>query len=137
MKPLSKRHAAIMDALAEGMTDGESHRRIDRAAGSFMAVVVEKIGPARWSVAHYYEQNGDLVPDPDLELVRQGGGWFPVAITQWCGYRCAARTDEDGRIVAYDRRAYADLRRFAGTLLTNIKRQQGDLSPEPKQHALA
>ena len=64
-------------------------------------------------------------------LVQQNGVWFPVAITQWCGYRRAAETDARGRIVAYDRRAYADLRSFAGTLLTNIKEQQGDLSRRP------
>ena len=49
-------------------------------------------------------------------LVQQNGAWFPVAITQWCGYRRAAETDARGRIVAYNRRAYADLRSFAGTL---------------------
>ena len=71
-------------------------------------------------------------------LVNQNGAWFPVAITQWCGYRRAAETDARGRIVAYDRRVYADLRSFAGTLLTNIKEQQGDLSPRPissEEHA--
>ena len=67
--------------------------------------------------------------DPDLEIVHQDGAWYPVAITQWSRYRRAAETDAEGRIVAYNRRAYADLRSFAGTLLTNIKHQQGDLSP--------
>ena len=129
MRPLSKKHAAIMNTLTQGMDDENPHRRIDNTAGAFMAVVVEKVGPDRWSIAHYYEQNGDLVPDPDLELVRQDGGWFPVAITQWCGYRCAARTDDHGRIATYNRAAYASLRSFAGTLLSNIKAQQGDLTP--------
>ena len=128
MKPLNQAHSRILETLTRGLNDEQNHRRIDNAPGSFMAVVVEKIGPARYSVAHYYEQNGDLVADPDLEFVVQDGAWFPVAITQWCGYQRAAETDEDGRVVTYKRRAYADLRSFAGTLLTNIKRQQGDLS---------
>lgn len=105
MRPLNQARSRILETLTRGLNDEQNHRRIDNAPGSFMAVVVEKIGPARYSVAHYYKQNGDLVADPDLEFVVQ-----------------------DGRIVTYKRKAYADLRSFAGTLLTNIKRQQGDLS---------
>ena len=127
----------ILETLTRGLDDNNSHRRLDNAPGTFMAVVVEKIGPSRFSVAHYFEQNGDKVADPDLELVRQDGSWFPVAITQWCGYRRAAETDEHGRIVAYNRRAYADLRSFAATFLSNIKRQQGALSPAPETTEVA
>ena len=131
MRALSDKHARILDALTTGVDDEHPHRRIDNTGGAFMPAVIEKVGPARYSVAHYFEQNGDLVADPDLEFVRQDGGWFPVAITQ-CGlHRRAAETDEQGRIVAYNRRAYADLRSFAGMLLTNIKAQQGDLAPRP------
>ena len=90
MKPLSQTHGRILATLTRGLDDDNSHRRIDNAPGTFMAVVVEKIGPARYSVAHYFEQNGDQVADPDLELVEQNGAWFPVAITQWCGYQRVA-----------------------------------------------
>lgn len=31
--------------------------------------VFEKIGKDTYSIAHYYEQNGDLVPDPDITFV--------------------------------------------------------------------
>lgn len=137
MRPLSKRHAAIMDALIQGMGDDNPHRRIDNAPGAFMAVVVERIGPERWSIAHYYEQNGDLVPDPDLEMVRQDGDWFPVAITHWGRYRCTAETNEHGRIVSWNRAAYRDLRSFAGTLLTNIKAQQGELAPRASEDPIS
>ena len=126
MKPLSTKHAAIMDALTFGMGGDKTHRRIDNHPGTFMAVVVEIVGPSRYSVAHYYKQNGDLVPDPDVEFVRQNVAWYPVAISQWCGYRRAAETDEDGRIVKWHRRAYRDLRSFAGIFLTNIRDQQGE-----------
>ena len=131
MRPLSKRHAAILDQLTAGVCDDYPHRRIDNAPGAFMAAVVEKIGPARYSVAHYFVQNGDLVADPDLEFVKQDGAWFPAAITQVLGYSCPITTDEQGRIVSCRPHAYADLRSFAGMLLTNIKHQQGDLSREP------
>jgi hypothetical protein len=61
--------------------------------------------------------------------VRQDGAWFPVALTQILGYTLAAKTDESGRLVAYNPREYSDLRVFAGVLLTNIKHQQGIKGP--------
>jgi hypothetical protein len=129
MRPLGKRHAAILDTLTAGLTDENLHRKIDNAPGAFMPAVIEKIGPNRFSVAHYFVERGDLVADPDLELVRQDGAWFPVAVTQLLGSTIAAKTDAAGRIVSYHRRAYADLRVFAGVLLTNIKHQQGIKGP--------
>ena len=125
MRPLGKRHAAILDTLTEGLSDEHRHRRIDNAPGVCLPVVIEKIAPERFCVTHYFEQCGDLVADPDLEFIRQDGAWFPVALTQLLGYTRAAETDEHGRITSYRRAAYADLRRFAGVLLTNIKHQQG------------
>ncbi len=35
------------------------------------------------SVAHYYEQNGDLVPDPEVEMTEYGD---PVSLSQALGY---------------------------------------------------
>lgn len=131
MLPLGKQASATLDKLTAGLTDEHPHRRIDNAPGAFMAVVVEKIGPSRYSVAHYFEQNGDLIPDPDVEFIKQDGSWFPVAITQPMSYSRPVDIDEHGRVVAYRRNAYGDLRYFAGFLLRNMKRQQGDLSPKP------
>ena len=125
MRPMSKRHAAILDVLTAGLTDDNLRRKLDNAPGAFMPAVIEKIGPERFSVAHYFLQYGDLVADPDLEFVRQDGAWFPVAVTQLLGSTLAATTDENGRIVSVNRQAYADLRSFAGVLLLNIKHQQG------------
>jgi len=133
MRPLGKRHAAILDTLTAGLSDERGHRKIDNAPGAFLPAVIEKIGPERFSVAHYFLQYGDLVADPDLEFVRQDGAWFPVAVTQLLGSTLAAKTDEQGRIVSFDRRAYADLRTFAGVLLTNIKDQQGLTCPVPRK----
>ena len=35
------------------------------------------------SVAHYFEQNGDLVPDPEVEMTEYGD---PVSLSQALGY---------------------------------------------------
>ena len=34
----------------------------------FMDLIIEKIGTDRISMTHYFEMNGDLVPDPDMEI---------------------------------------------------------------------
>lgn len=41
-------------------------RRIVR--DPFMPLVVEPLGPKTLSLAHYYEQNGDLMADPEMEI---------------------------------------------------------------------
>lgn len=128
MRPLSKKHARILGDLTTGLDD-EGHRRIDNTNGVFMPVVVERIGSNRFSVAHYYEQNGDLVPDPDLEFVTNDGAWFPAAVTHSSGHRRVLTTDADGRITHWSPSEYADLRRLACLLLSNIKAQQGQLKP--------
>lgn len=33
-----------------------------------MDLVVEKLGDNHFSLTHYYESQGDLVPDPDMEV---------------------------------------------------------------------
>jgi len=52
------------------------------------------------SVAHYYEQNGDLVPDPDVEL--HYPTWTPTSITQVFGYR--------SKFIERDGKTYIDTR---------------------------
>ena len=34
----------------------------------FMDLHFEKSGENTFAMAHYFEQNGDLVPDPDMEI---------------------------------------------------------------------
>lgn len=37
-------------------------------SSGFMDLVIEKLGDNHYSLTHYYEQNGDLCPDPDMEI---------------------------------------------------------------------
>ena len=34
----------------------------------YMDLVIEKLEVNHYSLTHYYEMNGDLVPDPDMEI---------------------------------------------------------------------
>lgn len=133
IKPLSKELTDIMDTLTEGLAnpsgEGESSRRYDRTpGGAYMAAVIERIGDKRYSVAHYFRQNGDSVADPDLEFIKEKGLWYPVAVTQVPvsnrgGYTEAIVWREDGKYNV-DRRAYSGLVDLARVLLRNIVEQQ-------------
>jgi hypothetical protein len=69
LKSVSESSQRIVDELTDGIQVGDS-RKMDRGVG-FMPVHVDcqrdrpGVGPL-FSVAHYYESNGDLVPDPDV-----------------------------------------------------------------------
>ena len=47
----------------------------------------------RISVAHYFEQEGDLVPDPEVEI--RDDGW-PIELSQVAGYTQVTVYREDG-----------------------------------------
>lgn len=133
MKTLSKTAARTFNALIAGMEPGD-HRRIDNTDGAYMAVVVEFLTEDRVSIAHYYEQNGDLCADPDVEFWRGATGeWMAVAITQaWCGYSAPVRFGADGQPTHVAPRQQRDLATFANQWMANIKRQQGRISPHTK-----
>lgn len=64
---------------------------------NFDRLVIECVGPRRISVAHYFEQHGDLVADPEVVFFVPPGGWYPIEITQvFGGYRQVAWLTSDG-----------------------------------------
>lgn len=134
MKALNKTARAIFHELIEPLKGPRRRRKIDRGGKCIMAVVVERLyqWPQGWvySVSHYYEQNGDLMADPDMEfLVCPHGDVFPLTYQQdGLGlYQEAAACGEGGQL-RYNAKLQADLASFASQWMKNIKDQQGDLS---------
>ena len=75
------------------------------------------------SVAHYFEQNGDLCQDPEIVFWVQNGYLFPVEETMAClGYRRLVEW-RDGKLFL-NRAGQADVASFANIWSTNL-RQQG------------
>ena len=125
MKSISKSAVAVLETLTRGLQPGES-RKFGEAGGAIMPAVVECLAPNQYSVSHYYEANGDLVPDPDMEFYRaETGAWFPVAITMSSGYRSVALKIEDGKIKSYVPSALVELCSFTTMWMRNIRSQQG------------
>jgi hypothetical protein len=135
IKNLSQVAAKILERLVEGV-DYESPKRIDNTNGTYMYVSVNKVGENRYSVAHYYVQNGDLMCDPDVVFFKASSGlWFPVMFQQANPpvYHEPIEFNDDDTIKAYRPRMLRDLVSFCNTWMSNIREQQGrDLSGRAK-----
>ena len=70
--------------------------------GSYQPLVIEAWDSPirgegrRISVAHYFESNGDLVPDPEVEI--RDDGW-PIELSQVLGYTQVTGYREDGTLL--------------------------------------
>ena len=80
VKPVSASAKKIIQQLEAMMIDG--YAKIDNTNGSFMPVVVEQVGANQISIAHYYEQNGDLMADPEIVFLKKeysyGVEYYPI-----------------------------------------------------------
>jgi hypothetical protein len=103
----------------------EAHLRLELPP--YEPLVVEKIGRHLVSVAHYYEQNGDLVADPDVVFFTGYGEWVPVEITlpPPGGYRVYAAVSPDGAEISHvDFHGQAELASFVeGLWAHNLEAQ--------------
>lgn len=136
MRKINRTAKTTADQLTAGLSTDNPARIIDNAAGAYMAVHVELVGtlPAGhlFSVAHYGEQNGDMMRDPDVVLLRGfDGNYYPVSFrNDYTGTFDQPVEFEDGDIARYAPRAQADIATFCNTWFRNIKSQQGnDLAP--------
>ena len=124
MRTLSKTASKTLNTLTTKMKPGQV-RRIGEKGGAFMQVIVERLTEDRYSVTHYYEQAGDLCPDPDVEFYRfETGAWIPVCIRQYAGYRQAVDFDAEGKPSCFYPRTLRELCSFTTTWMKNIRAQQ-------------
>ena len=93
------------------------HVRLDQPG--YERLVIERHGDLI-SVAHYYEQNGDLVPDPDVEL--HYPTWVPTAITQAFGGYRQKFLERDGQTYV-DTRFHKEVPAFLVLWARNIRAQ--------------
>ena len=133
MKALSKRAEAVFRAaMARCGEDG--HCKIDGRPGTFMALCVERIGEVHWggsvfplwSFAHYGEQNGDAMRDPDVVMLEAGTGLYPVSFrNDYLGVDNESLVYEDGKVSGCRLKMQASITSFCATWAGNLKDQQG------------
>lgn len=92
--------------------------------GAFMDLHVEKTSPDTLSLAHYYKQNGDLIPDPSWEFKRVARGdevhYIPIKLRQPRALGVGVREE-------YNPEGLAGVQDFLGTFSKNL-REQGFVS---------
>jgi len=101
----------------------------------FMRLVIEVIGGPypngayELSVAHYAEQNGDAMHDPEITFLAvpaaEGTTWTPLTFeNSYLGaYQMVAEVNSEGLIQVKQSRAMNDLRDFANQWDRNLKHQ--------------
>jgi hypothetical protein len=129
LRQVNRSARSVLDKLVEGLDELGASRKIDNARGAFMAVCVERVEHtahgAIFSIAHYFEQRGDLVPDPDLTVLRAANGdFYPLTYQDALTYRRAVEFGEDGSI-RLNKAQQADLAHFVGDWMKNVRDQQG------------
>jgi hypothetical protein len=130
MKTLNKTAEKTFRALIADLAAPGDAKKIENSGGAFMAVSVDFLsrnadGSCLYAVAHRFEQNGDLCPDPDVEFYVTPLGVAPTAIDQIMGYQRAVEFDERGVVSRIRLGAQADITSFCNGWLRNIREQQG------------
>ncbi len=137
MKSLNHKATQIIQKLHEAMSDPKYRQDEDgdyakiANNSSLMPVIVEKVGHLAGygeiiSIAHYGEQNGDLMADPEMTFTSVDGKYYPISFkNDYVGlYQEVFSYDEDGKPDAIDIKLQSDLTTFANQWMINIQEQQ-------------
>jgi hypothetical protein len=128
MKHLNDKATATFRKLTEGLRKVGDHQQWNNDS-SFMAACVEIIGRTGLgplvSIAHYYEQNHDLMRDPDVVFVIGADQHvYPISYRQdGLGVYQEAATVEDGKWKVRTK-MQADICSFCDQWMQNINEQQ-------------
>ncbi len=141
MEKLNLKSTEIFSRLLRAM-QGEQHLKINNEP--FMPLTIEQIGEAistpwgvgtLYSLCHYYEQNGDLMQDPEMCFVvvdnreAEATAWGQVVIVPYMfqqanlGIYQESVIIEDGKLTKFLRKMQADQTAFANSWLANIEAQ--------------
>jgi hypothetical protein len=123
----SPKMQAVIEQMAKqhGLTLSQPEAYLRLEMPGYQRLVIEAIGLRCISVAHYFEQNGDLVADPDVVFFTGYEAWVPIEITQALGvYRRYAVLDDTSRtLVRIDLRGQAALAAFTEQWAQNLRDQ--------------
>jgi len=129
MKTLNKKSTEILNKMISMQEDG--YVKIDNTDSSFMPVSVEVIFEnelyKQISLAHYYEQESDLLADPEMVIiyVKASGLFIPSYFKQDnLGVEQESVIMNLGEIRGVRTKMQADHSSFANMWLKNIKHQQ-------------
>ena len=122
MQALNKQAKKIMEALIAQLDDG--YLKLDNTKGTYMPLSVEKVTDepgftAVYSLAHYGEQNGDLMADPEMTFGECDHEFFPLSFrNDYVGIYQTVITEQ------VDLKLQQELAEFAAMWLKNVVDQQ-------------
>ena len=130
MKTLNSTATATLKKMMEMMIEG--YAKIDNSERSYMAVSIEEIfNNDKYrliSIAHYFEQNGDLMVDPEVIIIYSKimNLYMPSYFKQdgFLGREEESIVMENGEIKGIRTKMQSDHTIFANMWLKNIKIQQ-------------
>lgn len=133
MTPLTQRATKVFKQLVADLKQPGDSKKIDNTNGVFMAVHVDFIAVnehgRHYAVAHYYEQYGDLMADPEMTFLYSAvdGQVYPLTFRQdsFPAVNQVAATAEAGESIKCSLKVQQDIARFANLWLKNINAQQG------------
>lgn len=123
--PLNKAANQVLDLLTKDLQFGQARKLV---RDSYMDVCVQDLGDNKVSVAHYFKQNGDMVPDPDMVFLKipHLGVWVSVSYQDAYKYNEAVVV-KDGKADGIYPRKCKEMKSFADMWMKNIKEQGGGL----------
>lgn len=137
MNSLDSKATLTIQKLYTAMSDPKYRQDEDGNYGkiqnipALMPVVVEKVGHLKGygeiiSIAHYGEQNGDLMADPEMTFTIVNGKYYPISFkNDYVGlYQEVFSYNEEGEPEAIDVKLQSDLTTFADQWMKNIQEQQ-------------
>lgn len=83
----------------------------------------------RISVAHYFESNGDLVPDPEIEITDTG---WPIELSQAVLHTQVSVYSDDGRTRRFKPRVKREVLSFIDGIWARNLRAQGFIAAAQK-----
>lgn len=129
VNPVPKTIALVLERLCQFVVNPGDSVKIDNAPDVYMALRVSFVAKIEqgqvYCIAHYVEQNGDLVPDPSMELLRvEDSSWYPLAFsTQYGRGECLLIVDTGRPKV--DEFLYAKQIDLLRLWMRNVVEQQG------------
>ena len=129
MKAVGPRAKKVMDVLTANCPNLCDHDKFHTSP--YMDVVVENVGfcnlGAMYSVAHYYEQNGDLMRDPEMCFIKGGDGEYYPYYYRLDGLGIeedVLKWHENGEVTCRNAAQQKGQANFCESWMRNIKQQQ-------------
>jgi hypothetical protein len=134
---LSIAASKVMTKILDGM-DSIGDKKTIKNSDTFTPLTVESIGEINtghfkgmiYSLAHYSEQNGDLMADPEMTFLKLNLGeeikFIPMSYTNhYVGrYDKAFNYGDSGELKSFSKALLKSLKSFSTMWLKNIKYQQ-------------